>query len=205
MPRSVAEAHAAAVERVGPHLRAMVLVEGDSDRAAVEVAAGRLGRSLVAEGVAVVALHGATNVGHALRLVADGPPVALAGLFDEAEADAVREVLRGAGFTDDAVAVCRPDLEGEFLAALGSDAVERVIRREGEGRQLDTFRRQPFQRERPESERLRRFLGTTSGRKIRYGALLAEAVPLERMPPPLLEVLDSVRPDGRAEQPRHVL
>jgi hypothetical protein len=32
---------------------------------------------------------------------------------------------------------------------------------------------------------LRRFLGTHSGRKIAYGALLAEALELERAPRPL--------------------
>jgi hypothetical protein len=44
-------------------LRAVVLVEGLSDRIALEAVASRRGRSLSAEGVSVVDLGGAKNVG----------------------------------------------------------------------------------------------------------------------------------------------
>ncbi|MCM0678822.1 hypothetical protein NCC78_29740, partial [Micromonospora phytophila] len=46
----------------------VVLVEGVSDRAAVETLAARRGRDLDAEGVRVVAMGGATNIGHFLDL-----------------------------------------------------------------------------------------------------------------------------------------
>jgi DNA-binding LacI/PurR family transcriptional regulator len=46
--------------------RAVILVEGMSDRIALEVLARRRGRDLAAQGVAVIAMHGATNLGHYL-------------------------------------------------------------------------------------------------------------------------------------------
>ena len=46
--------------------RAVVLVEGASDRAALEVLAERRGRDLSAERVAIVAMGGATNIAHYL-------------------------------------------------------------------------------------------------------------------------------------------
>lgn len=67
--------------------RTVVLVEGVSDQLAVEALALRHGRDLAADGVAVLAMGGATNIGHFLRTY--GPHranVALAGLCDEAEA-----------------------------------------------------------------------------------------------------------------------
>jgi hypothetical protein len=44
----------------------VVLVEGLSDQIALEVLAGRLGRNLRGEGVAVVPMGGVTNLGHFL-------------------------------------------------------------------------------------------------------------------------------------------
>ena len=47
----------------------MVLVEGDSDRNAILALARRLGRDLADEGIAVVAMGGATNIsGDAVHL-----------------------------------------------------------------------------------------------------------------------------------------
>jgi hypothetical protein len=39
---------------------------------------------------------------------------------------------------------------------------------------------------------LHRFMGSRGGRKIRYAALLVEALDLARIPPPLAQVLDRV-------------
>jgi hypothetical protein len=55
-----------------------------------------------------------------------------------------------------------------------------------------TFQRQPAQRGRPVEAQLRRFMGTRSGRKVRYGRLLVEALDLTRVPRPLDGVLDHV-------------
>lgn len=67
-------------------LRTVVLVEGVSDRAAVETLAVRRGRDLTAEGVVVVPLGGATGITRFLRLLGpDGLGVRPVGLCDAAE------------------------------------------------------------------------------------------------------------------------
>ena len=41
---------------------------------------------------------------------------------------------------------------------------------------------------------LRRFIGTRSGRKHRYGSILAEAVASEQIPRPLADMLTAMQP-----------
>jgi len=65
------------------------------------------------------------------------------------------------------------------------------VRAAGEEHRFRTFSDQPAQRDRPLDARLRRFLGTKSGRKIRYGRLLVEALDLDAVPAPLLAVVRS--------------
>jgi hypothetical protein len=50
----------------------VVLVEGDSDKSAIEALAQRRGRDLAAEGISLVAMGGATNIGTYIRRF--GPP-----------------------------------------------------------------------------------------------------------------------------------
>jgi hypothetical protein len=52
--------------------RAVVLVEGLSDRLALEILARRRGRDLAADGVAVIAMYGATNLGRYLERYGPG-------------------------------------------------------------------------------------------------------------------------------------
>jgi hypothetical protein len=183
-------------------LRAVVLVEGASDQAAVETLAARRGRSLGAEGVAVVAMGGATNVrAFAERYGPRGLGVGLAGLYDAGEEGAVRRGLAAAGV---AVAPGRPgleaagfhrcdaDLEDELIRALGPAAVERVVAAQGELRSFRILQNQPAQRGRSHDAQLRRFLGVRSGRKLRYARLLVEALDLARVPAPLDGVLAAV-------------
>ncbi|MER6695329.1 TOPRIM nucleotidyl transferase/hydrolase domain-containing protein, partial [Streptomyces minutiscleroticus] len=76
------EAAAVARELAGG-VRTVVLVEGDSDQAALEALAARRGRDLDAEGVAVVPLGGATNIGRFLDVC--GPSDGAGGGPVEAE------------------------------------------------------------------------------------------------------------------------
>ena len=155
--------------------RAVVLVEGLSDRLAVEVLARRRGRDLAADGVAVIAMHGATNLGRYLqRYGPGGLNVRLAGLCDAAEEDYFRRALRRAGIgagdcraAMEAVGffVCTLDLEDELIRALGTGAVEGIIAAQGELRSLRTLQRQPAQRGRPAQDQLRRFMSGRSGSK----------------------------------------
>jgi hypothetical protein len=121
---------------------AVILVEGVSDQAAIESLAARRGRDLAGEGVFVVPMGGATNIGHFLDLFGPhGLGVRLAGLCDEGEeADFGRGLARaglGPGLTRADLErrgfyVCVADLEDEMIRSLGPAAVERLIEGQGE-------------------------------------------------------------------------
>jgi hypothetical protein len=188
--------------QAAPGSCAVILVEGLSDQTALVTLAARSGRNLGEEGVFVLPMGGATNIGHFLaRFGPDGFGVRLAGLCDEAEEDAFRRGLDRAGLrpglTRGSLArlgfyVCVADLEDEFIRILGVAAVEQLIEAEGELGSFRTFCRQPAQRGRTRAQQLRRFLGTRSGRKIRYGQVLAGALDPGRVPDPLAGVLSRV-------------
>jgi hypothetical protein len=173
-----------------------------SDQAAVETLANRRGRDLVAENVAVVAMGGATNLGRFLeRFGPRGLDVRLAGLCDAAEEDGFRRGLERAGLGSNIIRsdmeelgfyVCEADLEDELIRALGTSAVEAIIESERESVAFRSFQGQPAQRGRPLEAQLRRFMGTLSGRKIRYGRLLVEALDLSQVPRPLDRALAHV-------------
>lgn len=183
-------------------MRAVVLVEGPSDRAALAALAERRGRKLEAEGVAIVAMGGAQAVG---RFLAELGPrdstLTLAGLCDAGEEGAFRRALERAGLGSDLTRakmerlgfyVCVEDLEGELIRSLGAAAVERVVAAQGDLEAFRTFQKQPAWCGRPAEEQLRRFLGTHRGRKIQSAALLVEALDLTRVPRPLDGVLAHV-------------
>ena len=182
--------------------RAVVLVEGMSDRRAVEALARRHGRDLESEGIAVVPIGGAQAIGAFLeRFGPHGLGLTLAGLCDAGEEGHYRRALEraemGTGLTRDGMErlgfyVCDADLEDELIRSLGAEQVERIVADQGELGPFRTFQKQPAHRGRPLEAQLRRFLGTTSGRKIRYGTLLVDALDLGRVPRPLERVLAHV-------------
>jgi hypothetical protein len=157
---------------------------------------------LDAEGVSIVAMGGATNVGSFLnRFGPRGVDVKLAGLYDAAEESDFRRGLERAGMGSSLTRVemerigffaCIADLEGELIRSLGAAAVERVIGAQGELERFRTFQRQPQWRARAKEDQLRRFLGTHSGRKIYLSAVLVDALDLSRVPRPLDAVLAHV-------------
>ncbi|MBT2445133.1 ATP-dependent endonuclease [Streptomyces sp. ISL-36] len=174
-------------------VRTVVLLEGLSDLAAVEALTARRGRELDAEGVCVVAMGGAMNIGRYAGLL--GPPglgLRLAGLCDEGEWGFYDRGLKRAGAPQRGFFVCVSDLEDELIRALGTAGVEEIVREEGDLRAWQTFLRQPAQHGRPRQQQLRRFLGTKKGRKIRYGHLLVEALAPEQVPAPLDDLLASL-------------
>ncbi|HEX5510867.1 MAG TPA: TOPRIM nucleotidyl transferase/hydrolase domain-containing protein, partial [Actinomycetales bacterium] len=165
--------------------RAVVLVEGNSDRVALGTLARRRGRDLTAEGVEVLAMGGVTN----LRAFAShyGPQcldVPLVGLYDAGQEAVVRHGLAAAGFSGAVRAdglpglgffKCTADLEDELIRALGVDAVEAVIDAAGEWRSLRRLSAMPAQRGWTRDAVLHRFVAVRSGRKARYAELLVEA------------------------------
>ena len=180
---------AAARARSDPGSCAVVLVEGMSDQAAMDALAARCGRDLRGEGIFVVPMGGATNIGHFVDLFGpDGFGVRLAGLCDQGEERDFRRGLDRVG----PYFVCVADLEDELIRALGTGRVEELIQAEGESGPFRTFTRQPAHRETPRDQQLRRFMGTRSGRKIRYGHVLAAALELTRIPGPLVGLLSVV-------------
>jgi hypothetical protein len=198
---------AAARARQAPRSCTVVLVEGMSDQAAVQTLAARRGRDLPGEGVFVVPMGGATNIAHFLGLFGpNGFGVRLAGLCDEAEEHEFRRGLERAGLGHSGLGhsglaagpfdlaalgffVCVTDLEDEFIRILGTGRVERLIATQGELTMFQTFVKQPAHRDEPRAQQLHRFMGTRSGRKIRYGHLLAATVDLDRVPAPLAGLL----------------
>ncbi len=183
-------------------VHAVVLVEGTSDRHALEALARRRGRQLDAEGIAVVPIGGAQAIRKFLeRYGPRGLELRLAGLCDAGEADDVRRGLERAGFGSDLTRddmerlgfyVCDADLEDELIRALGTDAVERVVEAQGELRSFRTLQKQSVWRGRPVDEQLRRFMGSGGSRKIRYARLLVETLDLAHVPRPLDKVLTHV-------------
>jgi OLD-like protein len=192
-------AAAAAMAAAATGTAAAVLVEGESDRAALLTLAARTGRDLDTARVAVVPMGGATNVGHfATALGPRGLGLALAGLYDAGEESQFRRGLLRAGLDTGAdraglehagFHVCVADLEDELIRALGVSTVERVIEVQGETRRLRALRTQPAQLGRSPERQLRRFIAGRSGAKLRYAAALAGALDPGQLPRPLERLL----------------
>ena len=167
--------------------RGVVLVEGTSDRSAVETLARRRGRDLQAEGVAIVPMGGYGNLPLLLGRYRDVP---LAGLYDVGEE---RHFLRALGRADRGELeragffACTRDLEDELTRAVGPEGVESVLAEQGELRAFRTYQKQPAHRARPLEEQLYGFMWN---RKQRYAVLLVEALELEGVPRPLDRVLE---------------
>jgi hypothetical protein len=167
-------------------MRGVVLVEGVSDRCAVETLARRRGRDLDAEGLAVVPMGGYGNLPRVLRQYRG---VRLAGLYDVGEERHFLRALRCDGRGDlERVGfyACTRDLEDELTRAVGPDGMQRVLTEQGELRAFRTYQKQPAHRARPLEEQLHGFMWN---RKQRYAVLLVEALDLERVPRPLDSVL----------------
>ncbi|HET7745219.1 MAG TPA: TOPRIM nucleotidyl transferase/hydrolase domain-containing protein [Gaiellaceae bacterium] len=179
--------------------RSVVVVEGPSDKIALETLARRLGRDLPTEGVSVVAVGGAQAIGRFLdRYVSRETDVRLAGLCDAGEERELRRALERAGIGVDlgrlelerlGFYVCERDLEDELVRSLGSDVVQEVLAAHGRLGSFRTYQKQPAHRERTTEEQLRGFL---TNWKIRLAAPLVEALDLDRVPRPLAGVLGYV-------------
>jgi hypothetical protein len=180
------------------HTSWVVLVEGPSDKAAVEALAARLGRDLFGERVEVVSIGGAHAIGNVVSRLPTG--VRTAGLYDAGEMAPFGRALERAGIGPAGSReelellgfhVCEPDLEGELIRALGAPGVEAVLERSGKLSSFRTFQKQPQWRGRPVEAQLRRFFGSSAG-KTRHAPLMVEALDLEQVPRPLAALLSHV-------------
>jgi hypothetical protein len=175
--------------------RAVLVVEGGSDRAALEAVALRQGRELAAEGVRIVAVGGATNVRRFFASDA-ARAVRVTVLCDRAEEVVVRRAWAQAGRSGPGpgIFVCVADLEEELIRAAGVTGVLDVVAAQHEDRSFAALRQQPAHRNRPFADVLRRFMGSRSGRKATYARLLVEALSLDAVPAPLEEALAATLP-----------
>jgi OLD-like protein len=162
---------------------AVVLVEGITDRIALEAVAARLGRDPAAQGVEIVPIGGAQAV---VRVAAGYDGVPLVGLCDEGEERYFRRAL------GDAVFVCSADLEDELIRALGPERVEAVLAAQGDLKTFRNFQNQPDWRGRAVRAQLRRWLQASDNRGKRYPPLLIDALEPAEIPAPLVGVLAAV-------------
>lgn len=175
--------------------RTIVLTEGISDMLALNTLAQRLGLDLGARRIAIVAMGGATNIGHFVDLLTPHRlEVNIAGLYDVREEHHVRRALERARFGSDLTRSdletlgfygCDADLEDELIRSVGVDVVLGVAAEQGELGAFRTFQTQPAWRERGHEAQLRRWIGTTAQRKVRYATLLVNALDLSCIPAPL--------------------
>ena len=155
----------------------VVLVEGVTDRSALEAVARKLGLDL--GGVEIVPIGGA----QAIRLVAaQYEAERVVGLCDVGEERWFRRVL------GDATYVCDKDLEDELIRGLGVDRVQEVVAAQGELETFRSFQQQLYWRGRPAEQQLRRWL-QNGGRHHRYPPLLVEAMEPSEIPAPLVGIL----------------
>lgn len=177
--------------------RTVILVEGVSDRRAIEALARLHGRDLTNEGISVIPIAGATNIARFLELLGPaGHDVRLGGLCDEGEETEFRIALETAGLGSDlgraemerlGFYVCQDDLEEELIRALGAERMAALIESQGQIRRFRSFQNQPAQRHKTIEQQLWRWLGN---HKIRYAPLMVEALELDEIPRPLQMVLD---------------
>lgn len=160
---------------------AVVLVEGITDRLALDAVAGRLGLDL--NGVEIVPIGGAQAVRRAAGEYAGEHVV---GLCDAGEERWFRRVLGDSTF------VCVKDLEDELIRALGPERVEEVVAAEGELETFRSFQNQPAWHGRPVDSQLRRWFHASDRRNHRYPPLLVEALEPGEIPAPLAGVLAAV-------------
>lgn len=173
-----------------------VLLEGESDAAAVATAAEVLGVDL--GGVRLVAMGGITNLARHLA-AAEEVGVQVRGLCDAAEVGLAVRALRHAGYeaTPATVSqcgfwVCDRDLEDELVRAAGARVVLDVLAQTGLARAFATMTQQPAWRDQPFVDQVRRFAGAGSGRKLLLARALSGAVAAEDQAEPLVGLLGSL-------------
>jgi len=159
----------------------VVLVEGASDRAAVEATAEALGRDLAAAGVIIQAMGGATSIGHFVNEYGPtGSDLNLVGLCDAPERRYFARHL-----DDHDIYVCDADLEDELLRAMGIEQMVDFIESQGELKRFRTMQKQPHQRDRSIEHHLHNYCGIRAGRKARYARGIVEWLPAAEIPEPL--------------------
>jgi hypothetical protein len=182
---------------------ALVLLEGPSDVAALEEVLAARGPEVSRPAYRLVDMGGVTNTATHLRAAAAAGARVL-GLCDAGEAWVVARALERRGEPVADVAdlprhgffVCRRDLEEELIRALGVDACLALLEDLGLGARFRVFSTQPAWVDRPVGERLHRFAGVASGRKIRLARAMAARLPPRAVPSPIAALVDHLDGGG---------
>lgn len=179
----------------------VVLVEGMSDRVALERLASRRGQDLHRAGVQIVDVGGVTNFrAFLMRYGPMGQNLRMAGLCDSGEQHVVRRALEAAGFGTNLTPaslpplgffVCAGELEDELLRAVGVDALLRIMELCGDLRRFRTMQRQLVYRAASLEVQVRYLM---TQRKIEYAPHLIDALDLASAPPVLDRVLTYALP-----------
>ncbi|WP_237565566.1 hypothetical protein [Ornithinimicrobium cavernae] len=181
--------------------RTLVLLEGPSDVAALTAllrqaptGPGERPAGAGRPAYELVDLGGVTNVGAHLRRAREFDPAPrVLGLCDAGEVRVLlralqrvgREVAEPQDLAAEGFFVCDRDLEDELIRALGPQRCLEVLDEQGLADRFATFSRQQAWAGRPLTERLHRFSGIASGRKILLAGAMATALEPDRVPPPL--------------------
>lgn len=193
-------------------LSTWVLLEGASDVAAIRALRAARGIQPHDEPCVLVDMGGATNVRRHLRAAAERDPgPTVIGLCDEQEAPYFVRALTAYGSSlgvhagtgpaaepsvenlpDFGFQICRRDLEDELMRALGVEGTLAVLAEADLDAAFTAFTRQLAWQGRPVMDQLRRFVGTTSGRKELLAGAMATALDVDACPPPLTALLDSM-------------
>lgn len=161
----------------------VILVEGVTDRIALEAVAAMVGLDLASGHIEIVPIGGAQAV---RRAYAERQGERVVGLCDAPEEGWFRRVL------GDATYVCVENLEDELIRALGAERTEAVLASEGDLETFRNFQNQPHWRGRPVQSQLRRWLHAADSRAKRYPPLLIAALEPDEIPAPLAGVLAAV-------------
>jgi hypothetical protein len=181
--------------------RAVILVEGQSDKYALEAVAAKKKRNLDADGVTIVTMRGAGGISTFLALLGpNGLELKVAGLCDALEqskwAGALESHGMGSKLDRAAMAaigfeVCDGDLEEVLIAALGDAGTRAIIDAQGDTAAFNSFAQQAAHKSKSVPQQLHDFLHAR-GRNITYAPLMVDAIDLEHLPTALENVISAV-------------
>lgn len=183
-------------------IRTLVLVEGDSDAAAVRALADLVDCALGLHHIQIWPAAGVTNLSRVLaEFVRTHPGGNFCGMYDVADEWHVRRALARAAMPiaahesleSAAFFACVADLEDELIRALGTEAVERALEAQAELKSFRRFQAMPHHRSEPVHQQLRRFLGTRATRNVRCAKRFVESLALARLPHPLVQLAARLR------------
>jgi len=182
--------------------RSVILVEGPSDKLALQAAAEKLSKDLDSRGASIIELDGANTLATFLKLVGKtGFDLPIYALCDADKESLWRSTLQSAGYGTletraDLEAfgflVADRDLEDELIRALGVARVKAAITNEGDDSAWATFQKQGTQRGLPELEQLRNFIQVRTARKVQYAPVLVDLLQLHEVPNCLARIINGV-------------